>query len=350
MNKPKIIVISVISILVLAFFLIIYKAFIADDSPETKVSQSTVPKLKPKEKFTYEDMMKYREANNKSVGRAKINIQGDTLIDTLNFKISEEGSSLFANSEDIEEEDITPLEEETPRYNSASNNSGGGGHNSYTPTRSNTPTKSTKDDLYNTQAYTDAYEEIKHQNEAEQQSETYSSDPISEPKDEPKRRRREGFIGGSTSSKSTGGGVNVIVFGDQLIDQGESLKLRVTNNAKVNGVSIARNSIAYGVVSKAQNRLNITVTSIQSGGKSIPVSLTAYDATDGMAGLKVTQQEVDYSTENMKSQAGEEILSATGVTSLPIIGSLGRGAKDLLTRRKTTTSIVVGANYKLILK
>lgn len=350
MNKPKIIVISVISILVLAFFLVIYKAFIADDSDESQISQSTVPKLKPKEKFTYEDMMRYREANDKKLGRAKINIQGDTLIDTLNFKISEEGSGLFADSNDIDEEAFTFLEEDGPRYNSASNNDEGYSQNSYTPSRSSTPTRSTNQDLYNTQAYADAYDEIKSQNDPELQQETYSSDPITEPKEEPKRRRREGFIGGSVNNKATGNGVNVIVFGDQLIDQGESLKLRVTNDAKINGVSISRNSIAYGVVSKAQNRLNITVTSIQSGGRNIPVSLTAYDATDGMAGLKVTQQEVNYSTENMKSQAGEEILSATGVTSLPIIGSLGRGAKDLLTRRKTTTSIVVGGNYKLILK
>lgn len=338
MNKPKIIVISIISILVLGLFIVIYKTFIVDDKTDQKISQSTVPKLKAKEKFTYEDMMKYREANGKTNSRAKINIEGDTIVtDTLNFKIAGEGQGLFGDSEDFDDNAFIPVEEEiVPRSYSSSSNSGGGGRSTSTRRVSN-------NDLYNTQDYADAYEEIRNQN-----------DPVTQqldiqPEEEPRRRRREGFIGSSTS-KSALGGVNVIVFGDQVIEAGESLKLRVTNDSKINGVTIPRNSIAYGVVSRGQNRLNIVVSSIQAGGKSIPVNLTAYDATDGMAGLKVTQQEVDYTTDNMKSQAGDEVLNATGVTSLPVIGMLGRGAKELLTRRKTTNSVIVGNNYQLILK
>src|SRR5690606_34495438 len=103
----------------------------------------------------------------------------------------------------------------------------------------------------------------------------------------------------------------------------ESVKLRVTKETKLNGSTIPKNSIAYGVVSRGQNRLNITVSSIQSGGRNIPVNLNAYDATDGMAGLKVSQQAFDNTTDNIKSQAGEEVLSATGISSLPVIGMLG---------------------------
>lgn len=349
MNKPKVIVISIICILILCACFTVYKFYIADDDVSTSITESTVPKLKSKEKFTYQDMMSYRENGENTVNRAKINIQSDTLIDTLNFKIieAEAEEGLFSNSQE-EQNSSSPV----PRIEKESKYTA----NYYSDESSNrasrkAPTKRTSNnDLYNTETYTSAYNEITNRNVSNDPPIQSSLDAKEQMPVELSRRRREGFIGSSNNTRSQGKSIDVIVFGDQVIDQGESLKLRVTNNANINGVSISRNSIAYGIVSKAQNRLNISVSSIQSGGKNIPVNLTAYDATDGMAGLKVAQQEINHTSDNLKNQTGDDILNATGITSLPIIGTIGRGAKDLLTRRKTTTSIVVGNNYKLILK
>lgn len=345
-KKGKVIGICVISILILGVFIVIYKGFIANESQDTESSQTTVPKVKAKEKFTYEDMMKYREADDRKNGRAMINIDSNATIDTLNFKLADEGTSLFSDSDPIEDNAFTPVQEEKvyPAPKTASKSYVG-----YTPKH---PSGSSRNDLYNVDAYRESYNEIRTQNEPQSQLNNYPSTTASaEPQTEvPTRRRREGFIGSSGSKAGIGTGVSVIVFGDQVIESGESVKLRVTKETKLNGSTIPKNSIAYGVVSRGQNRLNITVSSIQSGGRNIPVNLNAYDATDGMAGLKVSQQAFDNTTDNIKSQAGEEVLSATGISSLPVIGMLGRGAKDLLTRRKSNNSIIVTNNYQLILK
>jgi|GEM_PF-1809353 len=345
-KKGKVIGICVISILILGVFITIYKGFIAGDSADTASVQSTVPTVKAKEKFTYQDMMKYREGDDKKNGRAMINIDSNATIDTLNFKLAGEGASLFSDSDPKEENAFTPVEEEKvyPAPKSSSKSYVG-----YTPKN---PSGSSRNDLYNVDAYRESYNEIKTQNEPQPQSNNYTSTNLSsEPQTEvPTRRRREGFIGSSGSKVGIGTGISVIVFGDQMIESGESVKLRVTNEAQVNGTTIPKNSIAYGVVSRGQNRLNIVVSSIQSGSKNIPVNLNAYDATDGMAGLKVSQQAIDNTTDNIKSQAGDEVLSATGISSLPVIGMLGRGAKDLLTRRKSNNSIIVTNNYQLVLK
>lgn len=346
MNKPKIVVISILSILVLGIFIAIYS--MTGSSSDDVESQSTVPTVKAKDKFTYEDMMKYREEDKrKDDSRARINIQGDSIFDdTLIFKIAGSEQGLFDDNqismfETNNSSDNTPQEIEpyTPpkRTNSATSAPSRGTRN-----RSN-------DDLYNTDTYRRSYEEIRAQNYEESVPAQSISSPIEQ--EQPKeRRRRDGFIGSSSSSSKNLSGVPVKVFGDQIIESGESIKLRITKETTIGSTRIPRNSIAYGVVSQAQNRMNIAVSEIQVNGRSVSVNLSAYDASDGMAGLKVSHQQMNMDNDNMKNQAGEEVLRATGVSSLPVIGSLSRGAKDLLTRRKSTNSIIVNNNYRLILK
>lgn len=341
MNKNKMLIISIMGVFALVIFIAIYSMVGSGDDKSTPDTQiSSVPVVKAQDKFTYQDMMKYRENNEDNLSKGTINVQADTTADTLNFKIAGMSDGLFSedqeNDESIEIADSPQPEpnyaiEEKPKRNYTSNNS--------------KPTRPKTNDLYNVDEYKSAYEEIKGNKSNDLPIIPTEPEPVQE-----KRRRREGFVGSKANMGESNASISVISFGDQLIESGGMLKMRVTKEATIKGVQVPRNAIVYGVVSQGQNRLNINVSAIQIGGRNLPVQLLAYDASDGMAGLKVTQQQYSNEQESLKNQTGDDIMNATGLSSLPIIGTMSRGAKDLLTRRKSNNTIVVTNNYHLILR
>lgn len=334
MNKPKVIIYSVIGFLVLGIFLIIYSK--VKGSGDDSDMQINVPVAETNNSFTYQEMMKYREDNDLSdQRRTKINIDEQANGDTLTFKIA--GIDSLEALENQEEEMVPiaaePVQQEVVRQRpkpvkqEAHRNAGAS--------------------VYSADNIKQAYAEIKNQHE----STTGNSNNVM-PAQQQQRRRRQGFVDGSGANTNNEiSSLNVVTFGDQLIQPGSTIKLRLSQAGHIGTEDLPANTVVYGMVSQGSDRLNVEVSMISVNGNTIPVDFKAYDIADGMPGLKLTQQINDPQKQGMASSAGDEVLASTGIYGLPVIGTLTRGAKELLTRnRGNANGVLVTDNYRLLLR
>ncbi|WP_262249727.1 conjugative transposon protein TraM [Parapedobacter soli] len=339
MNRAKVIVVSILCVLGLALFLVVYNLF-AGSKEKDSIEVTNAPTARVQDKFTYQEMMKYREDNPNDfrTGRTKIQVDEQNSIDTLMFRIAGLDEDDTTETKEVTEASVTDWEPYEPKAE----------ENTVAASRPSETRRSASSGggkaVYETSHIIEAQKEILGSAEEPQDNAL--------PIQAQQRRRRDGFIDGSVG-KGAGAlaGISVVTMGDQFVEPGGVIKLRLTKAANVGGQNIPRNTIVYGSVSQGQNRLNVTVNSVQVGNTAVPANLSAYDAGDGMAGLKITQQEVNHQQESIANNAGDEILRSTGLYSLPVIGSISRGAKELLTRnRGNQNGILVTDNYNLVLK
>lgn len=75
-----------------------------------------------------------------------------------------------------------------------------------------------------------------------------------------------------------------VVHGTQEVGSGEVITLRNTEEIKIGGKTVPRNTILSGAVSLSKNRLMITVPSVRLENELVPVNLIVY-ASDGMQGI-----------------------------------------------------------------
>lgn len=93
-------------------------------------------------------------------------------------------------------------------------------------------------------------------------------------------------VAGNGSVPQLGGAIRACVAEDQTVTAGSRVKLRLLEPLQAGDVVIAANTPLYCVARMDGQRLSLSVTSIESGGNIVPVSLSAYD-TDGQPGLFV---------------------------------------------------------------
>ncbi|GAA4419423.1 conjugative transposon protein TraM [Nibrella viscosa] len=107
--------------------------------------------------------------------------------------------------------------------------------------------------------------------------------------------------------------IPVVVHEDQAIREGQQVKLRLLKEVTVEGVTVPANTILYAVGRLAEDRLILTVRSLQLGSQLIPLDLDVYD-TDGSPGVNVP---------GLSRQVGGQIQSSAiqGV-NLPGVGAL----------------------------
>lgn len=82
------------------------------------------------------------------------------------------------------------------------------------------------------------------------------------------------------------GAIRACVAENQVVADGTRTKLRLLEPLQVGDAVVPANTLLYCVAHIDGQRLSLTITSIESGGRILPVSLTAYD-TDGLAGLYI---------------------------------------------------------------
>src|SRR5690606_3709452 len=105
-----------------------------------------------------------------------------------------------------------------------------------------------------------------------------------EPVDLEKAHR--GFFGSRGVVKEETGELQpvlAVVHGQQTLKAGERLELRLLEELELEGRSFGRNSLLHGFVSFKANRVLVRVHLL---GES-PISLKAFDRTDGLEGIYV---------------------------------------------------------------
>ncbi|WP_299529745.1 conjugative transposon protein TraM [Ulvibacterium sp.] len=136
----------------------------------------------------------------------------------------------------------------------------------------------------------------------------------------------------------TGESLEVEIDGEQTIKVNDRLQMRVTDDTKVQGLKIKKNTLLYGIVKFRPNRVILQVNNIEG----FPLKLLAYDNADGLEGI--------YIRNSFRGDVFNEVLGDViedfNIPGVPQVS----GVKKVFQRNNRNVKVTVNNNYKLILK
>ena len=145
------------------------------------------------------------------------------------------------------------------------------------------------------------------------------------------------------------------VHNDQTIVDGQSVRLRLTEQLQAGTILVPTNAIISGTARIQGERLGITVNSLEYDGLILPVELTIYD-TDGQRGIYIpstgTVNAAKEIVANMGTSAGTSI-SLTSNASQQLVADLGRsaiqGTSQYMAKKLREVKVNLKAGYKVLL-
>lgn len=145
------------------------------------------------------------------------------------------------------------------------------------------------------------------------------------------------------------------IHNDQTIVDGQSVRLRLTEQLQAGTILIPTNAIISGTARIQGERLGITVNSLEYDGLILPVDLTVYD-TDGQRGIYIpntgTVNAAKEIIANMETSAGTSI-SLTSNASQQLVADLGRsaiqGTSQYMAKKLREVKVNLKAGYKVLL-
>ena len=130
----------------------------------------------------------------------------------------------------------------------------------------------------------------------------------------------------------------VLVDGDQVVKANSRLRMRLAENAKINGKLIPKNTPIFGFISFQPNRALIEIENINHQ----PTKLKAFDLQDGSEGI--------YVENNFRAEATDEVVDdVVGQVNIPSLPQIS-GITKVFRRNNRKVKITVVNNYRLILK
>lgn len=171
------------------------------------------------------------------------------------------------------------------------------------------------------------------------------------------RQRNFGFQTVKTKDEeSDRNTISAVVHGDQVLIDGQSVRLRTTESMKAGKQVIPRNSIITGVAKISGERLEVSVQSIECEGNIIPVELTAYDS-DGQRGIYIPgSMEIEAVKEiagNMGQNLGTTINLNQQSAGEQLLTDLGRGAiqgtSQYISKKARQVKVTLKSGYRIFL-
>lgn len=149
--------------------------------------------------------------------------------------------------------------------------------------------------------------------------------------------------------------IAAVIVGNQSVTNGQSVKLRTTEPMWIGNRLIPRNTILVGAARLQDERLEIEITSVETGGSIYDVELKVYDS-DGQEGINIpNSMESDALHEigaNMGSTMGSSINISTDAGA-QIASDVGRGlingVSQYLTKKMRTVKVHLKSGYKVML-
>ena len=149
--------------------------------------------------------------------------------------------------------------------------------------------------------------------------------------------------------------IAAVIAGDQSVTNGQSVKLRTTEPMWIGNRLIPRQTTLTGLARLQDERLEIEITSVETGGSIYEVELKVYDS-DGQEGINIpNSMESDALHEigaNMGSTMGSSINISTN-TGAQIASDVGRGlingVSQYLTKKMRTVKVHLKAGYRVML-
>lgn len=149
--------------------------------------------------------------------------------------------------------------------------------------------------------------------------------------------------------------IAAVIAGDQSVTNGQSVKLRTTEPMWIGNRLIPRHTTLTGAARLQDERLEIEITSVETGGSIYEVGLKVYDS-DGQEGINIpNSMESDALHEigaNMGSTMGSSINISTDAGA-QIASDVGRGlingVSQYLTKKMRTVKVHLKSGYRVML-
>ncbi|XCF04824.1 conjugative transposon protein TraM [Tamlana crocina] len=130
----------------------------------------------------------------------------------------------------------------------------------------------------------------------------------------------------------------VRVDGTQTVMQNFRLRMRLSRPAKINGVTVDKNTLVYGFVGFKPNRTILNIENV----KGCAVQFEAYDLDDGSKGIYIENS----FREDVRKQVVGDVVDDLSVPGVPQVS----GVKQLFRRSNRQVRVTILDNYQLVLK
>lgn len=149
--------------------------------------------------------------------------------------------------------------------------------------------------------------------------------------------------------------IAAVIAGNQSVTNGQSVKLRTTEPMWIGNRLIPRNTVIVGAARLQDERLEVEITSVETGGSIYDVELKVYDS-DGQEGINIpNSMETDALHEigaNMGSTMGSSINISNDAVA-QIASDVGRGlingVSQYLTKKMRTVKVHLKSGYRVML-
>ncbi len=154
-----------------------------------------------------------------------------------------------------------------------------------------------------------------------------------------------------TSDTNKQSAILAVIHETQTLANGSVVKLRLVQDALVNGVLLPEGSFVYGTTSLNGERLNITINNINYQNSIYPVKLEVFDL-DGISGLYIPGA----ITREVAKQSADQSSQAIGISPLdPSLGAQAANAglemaKTLFSKKTKLVKVSVKAGYQVLLQ
>ena len=149
--------------------------------------------------------------------------------------------------------------------------------------------------------------------------------------------------------------VRACVAATQVIRAGSTVRLRLLEPVRIDGVLIPRNTLVYGTATISGMRLQVVVSSVEYGGRIFAVEAVAYDM-DGQPGLNVPNSRERTALKEALASVGQTAGTSVNVTrsaGQQVLSELARGglqaSSQYVAGKLREVKITLKANHQLLL-
>ena len=149
--------------------------------------------------------------------------------------------------------------------------------------------------------------------------------------------------------------VRACVASTQVIRAGSTVQLRLLEAVRIDGVTIPRYTPLYGLATISGMRLQVTVSSVEYGGRIFAVEAVAYDM-DGQPGLNVPNSRERTALKEALASVGQTAGTSVNVTrsaGQQMLSELARGglqaSSQYVAGKLREVKITLKANHQLLL-
>jgi len=132
--------------------------------------------------------------------------------------------------------------------------------------------------------------------------------------------------------------IPAIVAMTQTIRANDRLEFRTLRGVVIDGWTIPKNTVVFGIVAFQPNRVVLNINNIDH----IPIKLKAYDYRDGLEGLYIKNS---FRAE-LSKELVDDVVEDINVPGVPQV----KGLKNIFKRSNRKVKVTVNKNYRILLK